>query len=65
MSGAPEREPASPCISVCALDHRDVCIGCYRSATEIMDWPMVTAAEKQAIVERAARRRDDACGDAG
>ena len=59
MSDRSPAEPASPCISVCALDENDVCLGCYRSAEEITDWFMASAAEKRAIVERAARRRDD------
>lgn len=53
-------EPASPCISVCALDANDVCMGCYRTATEITDWFMASAEEKRAIVAAAeARRRAD------
>ena len=28
----------SPCIEVCALDDHNVCIGCYRTADEIIDW---------------------------
>ena len=60
MSGTmPAQEPASPCISVCALDERDICIGCYRSATEITDWLMASTKEKRAIIARAAERRDN------
>ena len=54
------QEPASPCISVCALDDRDICIGCYRSAGEITDWVMASVEEKRAIIARAAERRDEA-----
>jgi predicted Fe-S protein YdhL (DUF1289 family) len=50
-------EPASPCVSVCALDENDVCMGCYRSADEITDWFMAPADEKRAILARAAERR--------
>jgi len=53
-------EPASPCISVCALDTDDVCIGCYRSAGEITDWLMASADEKRTIIARAHARRDGA-----
>ena len=28
----------SPCIEVCSLNHEDVCIGCYRTANEIIEW---------------------------
>jgi predicted Fe-S protein YdhL (DUF1289 family) len=50
-------EPPSPCVSVCALDERDICMGCYRSASEITDWFMATADEKRAIMKRVEERR--------
>lgn len=53
-----DEEPASPCISVCALDADDVCMGCYRSAGEITDWFMASAKEKRVILENARQRRD-------
>lgn len=49
--------PPSPCISICALDEQDVCIGCYRSAAEITDWSMASDEEKRAILDRARERR--------
>lgn len=52
-----EDGPASPCVSICAMDERDVCIGCYRSAAEITDWFMASPAEKRAILDRARERR--------
>ena len=55
---APAEEPASPCVSVCALDDQDICMGCYRSADEITDWFMASADEKRAIIARANARRD-------
>ncbi len=53
MSGS---GPRSPCISVCVLDERDVCIGCFRSAAEITDWFMASEDEKRAILQRARAR---------
>ncbi|MEE4110766.1 MAG: DUF1289 domain-containing protein [Halieaceae bacterium] len=50
-------EPPSPCVSVCALDENDVCMGCYRTASEITDWFMATPAEKHAILRAAGERR--------
>jgi len=47
----------SPCVSICALDEDDVCIGCFRSGSEITDWFMASSAEKKAIVARAKERR--------
>lgn len=57
-----ELEVRSPCVSICALDADGVCIGCYRTADEITDWFMASASDKQAIVARAAARRDGAAG---
>ena len=52
-----EDHPKSPCVSVCALDRRDICTGCYRSAEEITDWSMASAAYKREILRRARDRR--------
>jgi predicted Fe-S protein YdhL (DUF1289 family) len=48
----------SPCIAVCQLDSRtDLCIGCQRSVDEIREWPIMTAAEKQATLDRIEERK--------
>ena len=49
-------EPRSPCISVCVLDDDDVCMGCYRSASEITDWFMATDDQKREVLHRARER---------
>ena len=60
MPGTAEAaEPQSPCVSVCALDEHDLCMGCYRTADEITDWFMASAAQKREILKRAAKRRDE------
>lgn len=46
----------SPCISVCALDEDDVCIGCFRSAKEIGEWGRVDNDGKREILKNVARR---------
>ncbi len=51
-------EPISPCISVCLLDEKDVCVGCYRSANEITDWFMADSESKREILQRARARRE-------
>lgn len=56
----------SPCVSVCSLDERDVCIGCLRSADEIRDWMILDRGQKLEVLERvAARRRDWNHADGG
>ncbi|PIE41112.1 MAG: DUF1289 domain-containing protein [Gammaproteobacteria bacterium] len=46
----------SPCISICALDENDICIGCFRSAKEIGDWGKVDNHGKREILKNVARR---------
>lgn len=50
----------SPCISVCQIGPDDRCIGCYRTITEIRDWPIMTAAEKTTTLARIAERKSAA-----
>lgn len=47
----------SPCISVCALNDEDVCIGCFRSGLEISDWGDMSDDEKKSVLHRASERR--------
>lgn len=46
----------SPCVSVCALDEKDICIGCHRSGDEILRWTIMTNEERQQVLENVARR---------
>jgi uncharacterized protein len=52
-----EAEPQSPCISVCVLDEQEICMGCFRSASEIADWLMVGDQGKREILARVEERR--------
>jgi len=48
----------SPCIAVCQLDPRtERCIGCLRHVDEIRDWPILSAAQKRAILAALPERR--------
>ncbi len=46
----------SPCISICAMDENDVCVGCYRSAEEITRWSNADNGERRQIISTAAER---------
>ena len=47
----------SPCIFVCQLeDGGDLCVGCYRTSAEIMEWSGATEEERADIVARATAR---------
>jgi len=53
------KAPKSPCISVCVLNTDDICLGCYRSASEITDWGMASDLEKRNILKRSQERIED------
>jgi len=46
----------SPCVSICALDDEDICIGCYRSGQEITQWGRATEEERRAIMQKVIER---------
>ena len=56
MSNSPE----SPCISICSLDQKDVCEGCFRTSNEIVDWFTADDDRKREILEASTKRRKDA-----
>ena len=47
---------SSPCISVCLLDEKDMCVGCYRTADEITEWMECDDNIKQDILRKCAER---------
>lgn len=51
-----EIEVQSPCVSICALDVNDVCVGCHRTGEEISRWWNMNDEEKQKILELARER---------
>src|SRR5690606_27642315 len=45
----------SPSSQTCQIDRNSThCIGCLRTLDEIRDWPIMTAEEKQAVLDRLA-----------
>ncbi len=48
--------PASPCISICALDEQGYCLGCYRTLSEIAGWNRLSAPEQWAIIHQLPAR---------
>jgi hypothetical protein len=51
------KEIASPCIRNCCLDDDDICMGCYRSLGEILQWASASASQKEAILIGCEKRR--------
>ena len=49
-------DPASPCIGVCQVEAGGVCVGCYRTLSEIAEWSAASA-EHRSEIKRAAEGR--------
>ena len=56
IAGARQETVPSPCVSICALDDNDICIGCFRSGREISDWGRLSDDEKRAVLRRCVER---------
>ena len=56
MSEVPNRVK-SPCVEVYALDDKDMCIGCYRTANEIIEWFSASDERKREILATVGERR--------
>lgn len=46
----------SPCIGVCLLDERDLCVGCRRTMSEISNWSVYTDDRRQEILTELDER---------
>ena len=49
---------SSPCTNNCVLDEAEICVGCYRSISEIMGWHKQTENQKMEIVDRCLQRNN-------
>ncbi len=49
---------ASPCVRNCCLDDNDICLGCYRSITEITGWSAADNHQRSEILARCRQRRE-------
>ena len=47
----------SPCISICTLDERGVCRGCFRTLAEISGWLRFTVEERKVVLRNTEARR--------
>lgn len=48
----------SPCVRNCCLDENDVCVGCYRSLSEIMGWREKSDSQIKVILARCEQRKN-------
>lgn len=51
---------SSPCVSICALDEQDVCIGCHRTGDEILRWTQMSNEERRQVLAEVAEREQQA-----
>lgn len=51
-------EVLSPCVSHCALDNDDICLGCHRHIDEIVGWCHLDNQGKMQILARCQQRQD-------
>lgn len=47
----------SPCVRRCCLNECNVCLGCFRTLQEILDWHEADDDERRRILAGAAERR--------
>ncbi|MCK9533961.1 MAG: DUF1289 domain-containing protein [Pseudomonas sp.] len=52
----PEKPIKSPCVSLCALDIDDICMGCQRTGDEISRWGKMTNDERRVVLEKIEQR---------
>lgn len=46
----------SPCVRNCCLDEDDVCLGCFRTMSEIIAWGRASNEERKIILASAKQR---------
>jgi predicted Fe-S protein YdhL (DUF1289 family) len=51
-----DKQIESPCVRNCCLDDDDVCLGCFRTMTEIIKWSEASMLEREAIILKAKQR---------
>ena len=49
----------SPCVRNCCLDDNDVCLGCFRTMSEIIAWGQANNDERKVILNNAKNREKE------
>ncbi|MDB6061122.1 MAG: hypothetical protein JWM78_1225 [Verrucomicrobiaceae bacterium] len=53
-----DSEIKSPCINICELDDREICLGCWRHIDEIVAWSALDDSARRAVIMLAKQRGD-------
>ncbi|MBU2896175.1 DUF1289 domain-containing protein [Vibrio hepatarius] len=51
------KEVPAPCVRLCCLSEDDMCLGCYRTLKEILDWNAYSNEEKTRVIARCDKRK--------
>ncbi|PAJ72501.1 DUF1289 domain-containing protein [Pseudoalteromonas sp. NBT06-2] len=53
----------SPCIRICCLSEKDVCLGCFRHLDEILSWHKMDNQQKHATLLECQKRKEQRLGN--
>ncbi|USD43525.1 DUF1289 domain-containing protein [Vibrio sp. SCSIO 43135] len=46
-----------PCIRHCCLDDKDVCVGCFRTLEQILNWNSLSELQKRQVLAECQQRK--------
>ena len=55
----------SPCVARCALNRHQVCVGCYRTIEEIVNWKSLSDETQQEVIAELTTRKQQMKDDDG
>lgn len=47
----------SPCVGICQSDDKGLCLGCFRTRDERIQWLNLTSDDKQKVIKRCQQRK--------
>lgn len=47
----------NPCVRNCCLDYDDICLGCFRTLDEILEWRALTEEQREQVIIESNKRR--------
>ncbi len=59
VSSSSDETIQSPCIRQCTLNEADVCMGCFRTINDILNWQTSTNEQKENMLSAAQQRQQN------
>ena len=59
VSSCSDETIQSPCIRQCTLNEADVCMGCFRTINDILNWQASTNEQKENMLSAAQQRQQN------